>query len=498
MIHDAVVVGSGPNGLAAAVTLATHGLSVLVVEAADEPGGGARTADLTLPGYAHDTCSAVHPLGAASPLFSALPLERHGLEWIHAPLCLAHPFDDRPAAWLDRPVESVARDLGADGPAYRALIGRLATAWDDSVDGLLAPPRSPRGALSLVPWARGLLSAETVAGSFSTRRARALFAGLAAHSILPLERSASAGVGLALGAAGHAVGWPFPRGGSGFLTGALVALLEDLGGEVVTGRRVRSMLDVPPARATLLDLTPRPVARVIGDAVSPRYTRALKGSPDGPGSFKLDWALTEPIPWKDSACRRAGTVHVGGTWTEIAAAERAAWEGGPNETPFVLLAQPSVFDGTRTPDDGHTGWAYCHVPHGSDEDWTDRIERQIERFAPGFRDCIRARAVTRPTDFESRNPNLIGGDIGGGALTVRRILSGPRLQRDPYATALPDVFICSSSTPPGAGVHGMCGFHAARSVLRRRFGIRVPVRPAAALGPRLSGLAGRSKGRASV
>ncbi|MFV1986697.1 MAG: phytoene desaturase family protein, partial [Gemmatimonadota bacterium] len=420
----------------------------------------------------------------ASPLFSALPLARYGLEWVHPPLCLAHPLDAGPAAWLDRSVTAVVRDLGTDGPAYRALIGGLADAWDDSVEGLLGPPLSLPGA-GLARWSTGLRSADAVARSFSGARGRALFAGLAAHSMIPLERRASAGVGLALAAAGHAAGWPFPRGGTGSLTAALVALLEDLGGEVITGRRVRSLLDVPPAPATVLDLTPRPIARLLADSVPPAYRRALSRFRYGPGAYKLDWALSEPIPWTSEACRRAGTVHVGGTFEEIARAERAAWTGQGGDRPFVLVAQPSRFDSTRTPDEGHTGWAYCHVPHGSSEDWTDRIEAQVERFAPGFRECIRARSVTTPADFEKRNANLIGGDIGGGALTLGRIMTGPVLRRDPYTTPLPHVFVCSASTPPGAGVHGMCGFHAARSVLRRRFGIHVPTSPARALGPRL-------------
>ncbi len=484
MKHDAVVVGSGPNGLAAAVTLASHGLRVVVLEAGDRPGGGARTDQLTLPGYLHDTCSAIHPMAAASPLFNALPLARYGLEWVHPPLCLAHPIDGLPAVWLDRAAGAVAADLGPDGPAYRGLIGQLADTWDESVASLLGPPLSP-AAVHLTRWSRGLLSAETVARSFTGSRARALFAGLAAHSIIPLDRRPSAGVALALAAAGHAVGWPLPRGGAGTLTSALVALLEDLGGEVVTGRRVRSLLDVPPAPATLLDLTPGPIASVLGDSVPAAYRRALTGFPYGPAAFKLDWALSEPIPWTSEACRHAGTVHAGGTFAEIARAERAAWTGQGVDRPFVLVAQPSLFDPSRAPDDGHTGWAYCHVPNGSTEDWTDRIEAQVERFAPGFRECIRARAITAPGDFEGRNANLVGGDIGGGALTVRRILTGPALRSDPYTTPLPHVFVCSASTPPGAGVHGMSGFHAGRSVLKRCFGIRVPPDPARALGPRL-------------
>jgi phytoene dehydrogenase-like protein len=489
MRNDAVVVGSGPNGLAAAVMLASHGLRVLVLEAADRPGGGVRTEELTLPGYRHDTCSAIHPMAAASPFFNALPLAEYGLDWVHAPVCVAHPLDDRPAAWIERSLDSVVADLGADGPAYRGLFGGLAASWDRSIDALLGPPLRPGAVPGMIPWSRGLRSAETlVESAFNGSRARALFGGLAAHSILPLDATASAGVGLALGAAAHAVGWPFPRGGAGCLTDALVRLLGDMGGKVVTGRRVRSLLDVPPAPVTLFDLTPEPLAGIIGDSVSPAYRRKLEAYRSGPGVFKLDWALTEPIPWRSEPCRRAGTVHVGGTFEEMAAGERAAWDGRGVERPFVLVAQPSRFDESRTPDEGHTGWGYCHVPNGSTDDWTDRIERQVERFAPGFRDCIRERSALAPADLEKRNPNLVGGDIGGGAVTVPRILRGPANRVDPYTTPLPHVFICSSSTPPGGGVHGMSGFHAARSVLARRFGIRVPLDAGRALGPRLRDL----------
>jgi len=486
MTPDAVVVGSGPNGLAAAVVLASHGLRVQVLEEADEPGGGARTEELTLPGFRHDSCSAIHPMGAGSPLFRALPLDRHGLEWIHPPVCVAHPLDDHPAAWIERSVDRVADALDEDGSAYRRLFGPCVDRWDETVGALLGPPLTPRGMAGLAAWSLGLLPADRLArGAFTGERARALLAGLAAHSILPLERHASAGVGLVLGAAAHAVGWPLPRGGAGAIGGALRALLEEMGGEVVTGCRVRALLDVPPARAILLDLTPGPALEVLEGAVPSGYERSLARFPYGPGAFKLDWALREPIPWRDDACRAAGTVHVGGSLDEVADAERAAWTGRACDRPFVLVAQPSRFDPTRAPAGRHTAWAYCHVPHGSAADWTARIEAQVERFAPGFRDCIEARAAMSPETFEERNPNLVGGDIGAGALTLRRILAGPVVRRDPYSTPRPEVFLCSGSTPPGAGVHGMCGFHAGRSALRRRFGIEVPADPARALGPRL-------------
>jgi len=384
MKTDAVVIGAGPNGLAAAIVLAAHDLEVVVLEAADEIGGGARTEELTLPGFSHDICSAIHPLGIGSPLFRALALERHGLEWIHPPLCLAHPFDGDRAGWVGRSLDATAEDLGADGSGYRGLIGPLVERWNASIGAVLGPPLTARGARGMAGWARGLWSADSVARSaFASPRARALFAGIAAHSVTPLDRPASAGIALVLATAAHAVGWPLPRGGAGALSRALGGLFEDLGGKIVLGRRVCSLLDVPPAYAYILDLTPRPAARLLGDVLPPRYRRALERYPYGPGVFKLDWALSEPIPWRDAACHRAGTVHLGGTMPEIAASERAAWEGGPVDRPFVLVTQPSRFDPTRAPEGRHTAWAYCHVPHGSREDQTLQIERQIERFALG-------------------------------------------------------------------------------------------------------------------
>jgi len=485
MRADVVVIGAGPNGLAAAVVLAAHDLEVMVLEAAEEIGGGARTGALTLPGFLHDRCSAIHPLGIGSPLFRALPLDHYGLEWIHPPLCLAHPFDEDRAAWIGRSLDATAEDLAEDETGYRGLIGPLVERWDASIGAVLGPPLTARGALGLAGWGRGLWPAESVARSaFGGQRARSLFSGVAAHSVAPLDRSPSAGIALVLAAAAHSVGWPLPRGGAGALSRSLGGLFEALGGQIVLGHRVRSLLDVPPARAYVLDLTPRPAARLLAGVLPPRTRRALEGYRYGPGVFKLDWALGEAIPWRDEACRRAGTVHLGGTMPEIAACERAAWEGRPADRPFVIVTQPSRFDPTRAPEGRHTAWAYCHVPHGFAGDRTVQIERQIERFAPGFGDCVLARRVSTAGDLEAQNPNLIGGDVGGGALTVRRIFMGATPRFDPYTTPLPHVFMCSSATPPGGGVHGMCGFHAARSVLRRRFGRAVPADPRRAL-PRL-------------
>lgn len=472
---DAVVVGAGPNGLAAAITLASQGLRVRVLEAAERAGGGLATEALTLPGYVHDVCSAVHPLGIGSPLFAALPLDRHGLEWVQPDAPLAHPLDGEPAVLMERSLRATARGLGRDESAYRTFFGALTEDWTEAIPELLAPigPRVGIARAARYAW-RALGSASAVGDSiFQGPRARALFAGIAAHSILPLERPPSAAVALTLGAAGHAVGWPIPRGGADRLAHALVGVLEQLGGEVVCGVRVRSMLEVPPARATLFDLGPRPALAVLGEPLPRGFRRRLERFRYGPGAFKIDWALSEPIPWKDPACRRAGTLHLGGTAPEIAASEAAAWGEHAAAAPFVLLAQPSMFDDTRAPSGRHTAWGYCHVPAGSDRDMTAQIEGQIERFAPGFRDCVLARSVLSPAEFERRNPNLVGGDVGAGVLSLRRVFGRATGGGDPYGTPLPGVFFCSAATPPGAGVHGMCGFHAARSALRQRFGVEI-------------------------
>jgi len=475
MKFDAVVVGSGPNGLAAAITLAAQGLRVRVLEAAERPGGGLATEALTRPGFRHDVFSAIHPLGIGSPLLSALPLDRYGLEWVQPDVPLAHPLDGEPAVLLERSVRDTALGVGSDAGAYESLFGALSDDWVAAIPELLAPilPR-PQTVKAARYAALGLRSASSVADSaFMGRRARGLFAGLAAHSVLPLDRRPSAAIALVLGAAGHAVGWPMPRGGSGALAAALVRLFESLDGEIVCGLRVRSLFDVPPARATLFDLTPRPALDVLGDALPQRFRRALGRYRYGPGAYKMDWALSDPIPWLDPACGRAGTVHLGGTAEEVAASEKSVWEGKNPDAPFVLLAQPSRFDDTRAPGGGHTAWAYCHVVAGSQEDMTARIERQIERFAPGFRDCILDRSTLDPAGLERRNANLVGGDVGAGALTLARALGRSLPSADPYATPLPGVFFCSAATPPGAGVHGMCGFHAARSALLKRFGVSI-------------------------
>jgi len=469
---DAVVVGSGPNGLAAAITLAQAGLSVLVREAASTPGGGARSESLTLPGFVHDVCSAVHPLGVASPLFRRLPLADHGLEWIQPPAAVAHPFDDGTAALLERSTAATGEWLGPDAAAYRALMDPFVTRWEQLYSEVLGPPlHLPRHPMLLARFGLRALLPTTwlVRRLFRGTKARALFAGLAAHETLPLGQPPSAAFGLVLGIAGHAVGWPLARGGSGNITRALVSYLRSLGGEVVTDAPVESLDDLPPARAVLLDLTPRQILRIAGPRLPAAYRRQLQQFRYGLGTFKVDWALDGPIPWRAPDCARAATVHLGGSLEEIEAERTAAWAGRPPERPFVLLVQPTLFDTSRAPEGKHTAWAYCHLPNGSPADMTEQIEAQIERFAPGFRERIIARHTLGPAALERHNANLVGGDISGGEATLRQLVFRPALRLVPYATPLRRVFICSASAPPGGGVHGMCGYHAARVALKRCF-----------------------------
>ena len=467
--YDAVVVGSGPNGLAAAITVAQTGRSVLVLEAADTPGGGARTAELTLPGFRHDVCSALHPLAVGSPYLSTLPLAEHGLEWIHPRYPVAHPLDDGRAAVLERDVDATAANLGDDAESYRNLMSPLMRDWSRIAAGAMGPLRPPRNPIAMGRFGmKALRSARGLADSrLRTVQARALFAGIAAHSVTPLEFRGSAAAGLILQVAGHAVGWPMPRGGAQSLTDAMVSYLQSLGGEVVTGVRVDSLDELPQASAALLDVGAREMGRISGDRLPTGYRRKLDAFRYGPGVFKIDWALDAPIPWTAAECGEAGTVHLGGTLEEIADAEAAVWRGEHPERPFVLLAQPTMFDNTRAPSGKHVAWAYCHVPNGSDFDMTERIEAQIERFAPSFRERILARSVMSPSDVEAYNANYVGGDIGGGANTLRQLFARPVSAIAPYRTPIKGVYLCSASTPPGAGVHGMCGYWAARDALKR-------------------------------
>jgi phytoene dehydrogenase-like protein len=468
--YDAVVVGSGPNGLAAAITVARAGLSVLVREARETIGGGTRSAELTLPGFVHDVCSTVHPLAAASPFFTGLPLSEHGLELIQPQAPLAHPLDGGRAVLLERPLAATVESLGADGGAYRRLIGRTTKDWKSLEGTLLSPllalPRHPF-ALARFGVHAACSSSGLASRNFSGDEARALFAGAAAHSILPLEQLGSASFGLVLLALAHVSGWPVVRGGSQQLAQALASYLRELGGEIETGAPVTSLDALPKARFIFCDIGPRQLVALAGPRLPPRYQRALTSYQYGPGVFKLDYALEGAVPWNAPECARAATVHLGGTLPEIAASERAPWRGEHSERPFVLAAQPSLFDPDRAPAGNHTLWAYCHVPNGSTFDMTERIEQQIERFASGFRERVLARNVMTPIDFERGNPNLVGGDPNGGAAGIRQIIGRPTLRLVSYATPLEGVYLCSASTPPGGGVHGMCGHLAARAALKR-------------------------------
>ena len=463
---DAVVIGSGPNGLSAAITLAQAGREVVVYEAQDVIGGGVKSAELTLPGFVHDVCSAVHPLGVASPFFQTLPLEKHGLQWIQPPAPLAHPMDDGPAVMLHRTLETTAAGLGKDEKAWRKLFKSSLAAWPALKRDLLGPLRFPSKPFAMAEFGLEAIrpAASLARGCFKTEQARALFGGIAAHSVLPLTWTTSSAIGLVLALAGQSDGWPFPRGGSQAIARALAAHLESLGGRIVTSTPISFLAQMPPSRVILLDLTPRQVIKVAGERLSPQYRAKLAKYRYGPGVFKIDWALKAPIPWKSPECATAATVHLGGTLDEMIISEKACWEGAYAEKPYVLLTQPSLFDATRAPAGQHTAWAYCHVPNGSDHDYTEAIERQVERFAPGFRDVILARNVLNPAALEDGNANLVGGDIGGGAVMLSQLFMRPTRQL--YATSDPAIYICSSSTPPGGGVHGMCGFHAAQAALK--------------------------------
>jgi phytoene dehydrogenase-like protein len=448
---EAFVVGSGPNGLTAAITLARAGVSVTVLEAQPTLGGGARSAELTLPGFTHDICSAVHPLAIASPAFTALPLNQHGLEWIQPPVPLAHPLDG------DSGVATV-KDLGDTVKPFTAH-------WPQLLEDILAPPHLPKHPLLFARF--GLLAlwpaARIARMIFSGEPARALFAGMAAHSILPLEMPGSAAVGWVLSIAACASGWPIPRGGSQKISDALASYFESLGGALLLNHEVRDLRDLPANSLVLCDVTPRQLLRIADGLLPDSWCRKLARYRYGPGVFKVDWALNAPIPWRHPVCARAGTVHLGGTLDEIAASERAAWYGESSPRPFVLLAQPSLFDESRAPAGRHTAWAYCHVPNGSTEDMTGLIEAQVERFAPGFHNTILARHTMSPAQLEAHNANLIGGSIDGGSADLRQLFLRPTASL--YRTPRKGLYLCSSSTPPGAGVHGMCGYYAAQAAL---------------------------------
>ncbi len=475
MKYDAVIIGSGPNGLAAAICLAREKLSVLVLEAGETIGGGVRSAELTLPGFTHDICSAIHPMAVASPFFQTLPLDKYGLEFIDPPVSLAHPLDDGTSVLLKRAAAETAEAFGADKDNYLNLAAPFIKDWDKLAPEILAPLHFPQHPVLM---ARFGLAAFRSARGFADRyfengSTRAMFAGCAAHSQLSLEHLPSAAIGFVLMLTAHTAGWRFPLGGAQRLSEALAKYFLSLGGEIETGRRVKSIDDLPRSKAVLFDLTPRQIVKIAGHRLSARYKRRLDGFKYGSGVFKMDFALSEPIPWIAKDCALAATVHLGGSFDEIAASEERVANGEIPERPFVLLAQNSLFDNTRAPAGKHTAWAYCHVPNGSSVDMSGQIESQIERFAPGFRYCILAKSTMSPSDLEIHNANYIGGDIGGGANILSQLFTRPTASFNPYKMPADGLYICSSSTPPGGGVHGMCGFHAARTVLKNEFGSRV-------------------------
>lgn len=464
---SAVVVGSGPNGLSAAIVLAQAGLSVTVLEAHEKIGGGTRSAELTVPGVLHDVCSAVHPFGAASPFFRSLPLADHGLTWCAPEIDLAHPLDGDCAAVMVRSIDDTVRGLGADGRKWRRSFGTLAGAFDDITDEIFRPLlHVPRHPVMLARFGMGALQPASIyARRFKTTEARALFAGAAAHAIQPLTQFGTSAPGISLLAAGHRFGWPVAHGGSHSITNALASYFRSLGGVIETGVEVRTAADVPDAAITIFDTSPRAVARILDDALPSRTRRAYRKWKYGPGAYKIDFAIEGGVPWSAEACRRAGTVHVGGTFEEIADAEAAVTHGAIPERPFVLLAQQYLADPSRSNGNVHPVWAYTHVPNGFTGDATDTILRQIERFAPGTRERILAIHATTPIAFEQYNANYVGGDIATGANSLRQMLFRPGPSLHPYATGKAGVFLCSAATPPGAGVHGMGGYNAATAAL---------------------------------
>ena len=471
--YDSIVVGAGPNGLAAAITMQQAGLSVLLVEGSKTVGGGMRSAELTLPDFVHDVCSAVHPMAVSSPFFKSLQLEKFGLNFIHPEIVAAHPFIDGNAAALYRSVEQTAEMLGEDRQAYQKLIATIVDNWPEVSNDVLAPLHFPKHLLGLARFGlKALPSATNIARRFNSEKARGLWAGMAAHSMLPLTNITSSAVALVLLSSGHTNGWPVPQGGSQAIADAMAKYFVSLGGKIETDFYVRSLKELPSAHAVLFDVTPKQLLQIAGQNFSAFYKWRLKKFRYGMGVFKIDWALDAPIPFTATECRKAGTVHLGNTLEEIVTSEQMAFEGKHPEKPFVLLAQQSLFDPTRAPEGKHTAWAYCHVPHGSEKDMTDIIEQQVERFAPGFRDLIIGRHTMNSAEMQQYNPNYIGGDINGGVMDIRQLFTRPVLRASPYRTSEKGIYICSSSTPPGGGVHGMCGYYAAKRALKDIFNLK--------------------------
>lgn len=471
---DAVVVGSGPNGLAAAIALQQEGLSVLIIEGKNEIGGGLRSAEFTLPGFVHDVCSAIHPLAIGSPFFNTLPLQDYGLFYTFPDLAAAHPFDDGTAAVLGSSIEETARLLGDDEQAYLKLLKPLVKDWPDIAADVLGPLHFPKHPIAMAKFGlNALTSATFLAKRFKTKAARGLWAGMAAHSIQPLSNLTTSAIGLVLMAAAHLKGWPIPVGGSKEIANALSSYFIALGGKIETGRYIKSLDELPSSRTVLFDVTPKQLLQIAGHKFSSIYKWQLERYRYGMGVFKVDWALDEAIPFTAKEARRAGTVHIGNTLEEITLSEKLSWQGKHTDKPFVLLAQQSLFDTSRAPEGKHTAWAYCHVPNGSVADMTETIEKQIERFAPGFRDRILAKHTMNTAQVEAYNPNYIGGDINGGVIDLGQIFTRPALRSSPYRTSAKGLYLCSSSTPPGGGVHGMCGYHAAKRALKDVFSITI-------------------------
>ena len=472
--YDAIIIGSGPNGFAAAITLQQQGLSTLIVEGGDTIGGGMRTKELTLPGFKHDVCSAIHPMAMASPFMRSLPLQEYGLEFAQTTYAAAHPLDNGDSALLHHSLEETAKNLGIDARTYKKLILPIINRWESLALDTMGPLRFPRHPLDLASFGlKALKPATWTASSFMTQKAKALWAGMAAHGIQPLSNWATSAIGLVLMAVGHRYGWPIPKGGSQSIADALAAYYLSLGGELQTGLWIKNIGQLPEHKILVFNMGPRQILQLQGTGFSGGYRRSLGRFKQGMGVFKIDWALSDPTPFRDIRCRQAATVHIGNTFEEIAHYEKNAHMGRTGQKPFVLFTQPSQFDHLRAPEGKHTGWAYCHVPNGSTADFTVCIENQIERFAPGFKDTILAKSTMNTVDIEAYNPNYVGGDINGGLMDIYQLYTRPTLSLTPYRTSNKNIYIASSSTPPGGGVHGMAGFHAAKLILKDHFNIDV-------------------------